>query len=221
MRSGAWTSLRPTPNRRDRSRTGREVVLGFDGSYNDDSTALVGCTLGTAAAPVRGRRLGETRATTSQTTGPCPATKSTPPSTGHERFNVVELAADPPDWHREIETWAERYPGTVTTEYRTNLRKFMARACAKLHSAAINQAVTHDGDPRLARHIHNAIVKETPEGAYITKEHRHSSRKIDLATAAIIAHDRATEQKPFESVYERRGFLTFGLGSIQPDHEPG
>ena len=125
------------------------------------------------------------------------------------RFKVIELAADPPGWHKEIETWAERYPGAVTSEFRTNQRKFMARACAKLHSAIVNQTVSHDGDPRLARHIANAVVKETPEGAYITKEHRGSSRKIDLATAAVIAYDRATESTPTESIYERRGLLTF------------
>ena len=77
------------------------------------------------------------------------------------RWNVVELAADPPGWPKQIEAWADRYPDAVTSEYRTNLRKFMATACAKLHSAVINHAVTHDGDPRLARHIANAIVKET------------------------------------------------------------
>ena len=40
--------------------------------------------------------------------------------------------------------------------------------------------------------------------------HRHGTRNIDLATAAIIAHDRATEQKPFRSVYEDRGMLVLG-----------
>jgi phage terminase large subunit-like protein len=83
----------------------------------------------------------------------------------------------------------------------------MSRACAKLHSAIVNQTVSHDGNPALARHITNAVVKETPEGAYITKEHRGSTRKIDLATAAIIAHDRATDHKPTESIYETRGML--------------
>ena len=76
---------------------------------------------------------------------------------------------------------------------------------AKLHSAIINQTVSHDGNPALARHITNAVVKETSEGAYITKEHRGSTRKIDLATAAIIARDLATDHKPHQSVYETRG----------------
>jgi hypothetical protein len=53
-----------------------------------------------------------------------------------------------------------------------------------------------------------SVPNETKSaGAYITKEHRGSSRKIDLATAAIIAHDRATDHKPTQSIYETRGML--------------
>ena len=38
----------------------------------------------------------------------------------------------------------------------------------------------------------NAVVKETPDGAYITKDGRDSPRKIDLAVAAIIVFDCST-----------------------------
>jgi phage terminase large subunit-like protein len=126
-----------------------------------------------------------------------------------QRFKIVELACDPPGWRTETEHWADTYGSVVVSNYRTNQRKFMAEGCARLHAAVTNRQVTHDGDPRLARHIHNAVVKETSEGAYITKEHRHSSRKIDLATAAVIAHDRASENKPGQSIYETRGVLVF------------
>jgi phage terminase large subunit-like protein len=189
---------------------GTEVVLGFDGSYNDDSTALVACTTGDAPhlfvvgaweKPLDYLKEGWTV--------PRDQVDATV-DWAVRKFKVMELACDPPGWHRETETWAERYGTIVVSEYRTSQRKFMATACARLHSAVVNGTVTHDCDPRLARHIHNAIVKETPEGAYITKEHRHSARKIDLATAAIIAHDRATEQKPFVSVYDGRGLLILG-----------
>jgi phage terminase large subunit-like protein len=65
--------------------------------------------------------------------------------------------------------------------------------------AIVTKAVTHDGNPRLAAHMANAVTKETPDGAYITKEDRHSSRKIDLAVAAVIAFGRtSTVQEPAE-----------------------
>jgi hypothetical protein len=36
-------------------------------------------------------------------------------------------------------------------------------------------------------------VKETRDGAYITKDGRNSPRKIDVAVAAVVAHERAVE----------------------------
>ena len=38
----------------------------------------------------------------------------------------------------------------------------------------------------------------------MTKEHRHSARKIDLATATVIAYDRATSYHHARSVCEDR-----------------
>lgn len=52
----------------------------------------------------------------------------------------------------------------------------------------------------LAAHMANAMVKETPDGAYITKGDRHSARKIDLAIAAVLAFGRA-------AVAESGGFI--------------
>jgi phage terminase large subunit-like protein len=39
--------------------------------------------------------------------------------------------------------------------------------------------------------IANARLKETADGAYITKDGRNSPRKIDLIVAAVIAFERA------------------------------
>lgn len=194
--AGAWAGCATTREVPDGSR----IVLGFDGSYNDDSTALVGCTIDEKPHLfVVGAWEKPTTYLSDSWTVPREEVTAVL-DRAMRRWQVVELAADPPGWHREIERWADRYPGVVTAEYRTNLRKFMAISCAKLHSAIVNHTVTHDGDPRLARHIANAVVRETPEGAYITKEHRHSPRKIDLATAAVIAYDRATSHDDGRSI---------------------
>ncbi len=186
MRNGIWET-RAAKREIDEE---IEIVLGFDGSYNDDSTALVGCTIeqephifvvGLWEKPEHARRdwvvpRDEVAVRIDQ---------------AMETYRVAELAADPPGWHREIGEWEDRYGSVVVTEFRTNLRKFMARACARLHSAVANGTMTHDGNKRLAVHVANAVTKETADGAYITKEYRHSPRKIDAATAAVIAFDRA------------------------------
>ncbi len=169
---------------------GESVVLGFDGSYNNDSTALVGCTVEETphvfvvrewARPDTREEWVVPRREVEQTIEMC-----------LNRWNVLELACDPPGWHREIEDWEERWGAPPVVRYETTQRKRMAAACSKFFTAVVNRQVTHDGNQSLAEHLANAVVKETPDGAYITKEHRASKRKIDLAMGAVIDHDRAT-----------------------------
>ena len=62
--------------------------------------------------------------------------------------------------------------------------------------------------PRLADHVAGAVIKEDAYGPRITKEHSTSKRHIDLAVAAVMAHDVvATAPAPKESVYETRGLM--------------
>jgi phage terminase large subunit-like protein len=50
-----------------------------------------------------------------------------------------------------------------------------------------NRALAHSGDPDLARHVGNAVVKNDSRGHRIVKEHKDSTRRIDLAVAAVMA----------------------------------
>ncbi len=105
---------------------GTEIVLGFDGSYNDDSTALVACTLEERPHLFV---VGAWEKSASYLGADWTVPRDEVDAAVHhamQRFKVRELAADPPGWHKEIESWAERYGDTVTTEFRTNLRKFMS-----------------------------------------------------------------------------------------------
>jgi phage terminase large subunit-like protein len=67
----------------------------------------------------------------------------------------------------------------------------MSAACSRFYTAVVTGQLSHDGDGALARHLANAVVKETVDGAYITKERLSSPHKIDLAVAAVVAYDRA------------------------------
>ena len=127
-----------------------------------------------------------------------------------ERFEVAELACDPFGWHSEVEEWAASYP-EVVVEFATNQRVRMAAACSRFYTAVVTQALTHDGDPRLARHLASAKLRETPGGAYIVKDHRNSPRKIDLAVAAVIALERAAwhTAHPPARPPERRAWFAF------------
>jgi phage terminase large subunit-like protein len=67
----------------------------------------------------------------------------------------------------------------------------MIPACAAFFDAVVEKRIEHDGDPLLARHLSNAVVKSDNLGVRIVKENRSSLRRIDAAVAAILAYDRA------------------------------
>jgi phage terminase large subunit-like protein len=72
----------------------------------------------------------------------------------------------------------------------------MTPATQAFREAVMNQKLTHGGDPRLARHISNAVLKVDSRGQRIVKDHKGSSREIDLAVAAIMAADGAAAAPP-------------------------
>jgi phage terminase large subunit-like protein len=67
----------------------------------------------------------------------------------------------------------------------------MTPATTRFYEAVMNGSLTQSGDPRLARHLDNAVLKADSRGTRIYKEHRHSQQRIDLAVAAVMALDRA------------------------------
>jgi hypothetical protein len=54
----------------------------------------------------------------------------------------------------------------------------------------------HSGDLRLSTHMSNATVKMDNRGTRIYKEHKHSSRRIDLAVCSIMSHSLAAVPEP-------------------------
>ena len=170
-------------------------MLGFDGSYTGDSTALVGATLGPNPylfvvgcwETPEGREdwlvpREEVRAVVDR---------------AFERWKVRELACDPPGWYREIDEWAEQYGGKVVLRYQTNNARFMAEACSRFYTAVI-QPPTHPRrrPPTRPPPRQRQSSRTPPPAATSPRNHTHSPKKIDLAVAAVIAYDRATQAKP-------------------------
>jgi phage terminase large subunit-like protein len=57
----------------------------------------------------------------------------------------------------------------------------------------MSKKLKHDGDPALARHLDNCILKiDAGKGARITKDFRNPKLKIDNAIALMMAYDRAS-----------------------------
>ncbi len=195
---GTWDAL---ANPKGWPEAGAEVVLGFDGSYNRDSTALVGCTLDGYVFVVK---VWERP--------PLDPSWQVPRyevmdaiHASMKRWRVVELAYDPPGWHREFEELEADYGEAVVVQFPTNTRQRAAEAASRFYTAVVVGDLHHDGSEVLARHLRQCTTKPTPYGTVIVKEHKDSERKIDAAVAAIVAHDRATHRR--EAVYTGSIFL--------------
>lgn len=184
---GAWAAC-ADPGRV--VKRGAAITLGFDGSYNEDATGLVGCTIeevphlfviGVWERPPTARNWVVPRDDVKMAV-----------HHAFETYDVREFPADPPGWREEIDAWADRYGSPPVIEYEHNKTTIMAPACKQFYSDVVRHQLTHDGSEALARHIANCRTKDTPDGAYVRKESRHSKKKVDLAVAAITAKDRAS-----------------------------
>jgi len=163
------------------------VVLAFDGSASGDSTALVGCTVDDPHLFVIG--LWENPNDPRWRVPREDVAKAV--RDAFARYNVVELACDPWGWRSEIEAWAKEHGERRVLEWNTGAASRMAPATDRLYQAIVDGRLTHDAHPRLSAHMTNAVAKNTPMGDVINKDKRGSTRKIDAAVAAIVAHERA------------------------------
>lgn len=185
MPFGVWDSCADT-EREVPAKT--KVVLAFDGSASGDSTALVGCTVGPEPHLfVEGlwENPGDPQWRVPR------SEVDTAVARAFGKYDVVELSADPWGWRTELEGWAKTHGAKKVLEWNTAHAGRMAPATDRLYQAATAGTVTHDGDPRMSKHVAHCVAKRTPMGDLVSKDKRNSKRKIDSAVAAIVAFDRA------------------------------
>ncbi len=186
--SGTWEARRSSHEVRD----GDRVLLTFDGSYNGDSTVLLGTTIDTEIPHFFEVGVWE-RPPDARDDWRVPRSEvDAKVDDAFRRYDVVELACDPARWTLYLDEWVERYGDDRVVEY-PNTRDRMMPATAKLYDAAVDGLVTHDGSPVLARHVANAVIKPVPRGYILQKD--HPNRKIDAAVCAVMGYDRATSWK--------------------------
>ncbi len=175
---------------------GEPVVLAFDGSFSNDSTALVGCTI-----PKSDNDLPHLFVVQVWEKDNDPAwrvNRDDVDAAVHDAFkrmNVIELACDPYGYRAEIAKWSRRYGGTTVIEYPSYVISRMAPSTDALATAVKEQQVTHDGNKTMAAHVAHARAKSTQLGDVITKDRRMSPRKIDAAVCAVMAFGRAQWHK--------------------------
>ncbi len=174
---------------------GTEICIGFDGSVNNDSTAIVAAT----CAPVPHIfviDVWERDESDPDWTVPVIDVEAAIRA-ACLRYNVREICADPFRWQRSLQLLeSEGLPVVVYPQ--TSAR--MSPATGRLYEAVLNHQLTHSGDPVLARHLSNACLKVDARGQRLVKETKWSPRKIDAALAACMAFDRAAV--PVEEPYD-------------------
>lgn len=186
-------------------RPGEMVTLGFDGSWNDDATALVACSVATGHIELLGCWEKPDGPEGEEWQVPRGEVDAAVAQARHD-FYVVGMFGDPPHWADFFDVWHREFAHDMQVqasqkrplEWWTNRPTQMALALARFHTAVLERRVTYTpAEDRvgrkaeltltLQRHVLNAREDMRRSGLHIRKEYPKSPKKIDAAMAAVLA----------------------------------
>ena len=182
---------------------GAKVVLGFDGSFSGDMTAIVAVTVEKQPKVELLKAWHPAQEAETDYRVPIEQVEDAIRQACKD-YNVREVLADPYRWSRSLQVLAaERIP---VVEFSQSLNR-MSPATALATDAINNQNVRIVKNDTLCEHILNARVREDNRGVKIQKEQKDSKRKIDGAICFVMAHSRAhfLANKRGGRVYRSRG----------------
>lgn len=184
------------------------VVAFFDGSKSDDSTGLVICRLTDGHAAVRG--IWQQPAGPRGKGWIVP--RDEVDAAVHAMFREHRVAAfwaDPSDtrddvgerfweplideWHRRygrklaawpVQTGPRRHSVAWDMREHAHVREFTFAAMRTVNELESGQ-VSYDRNQALLTHLRNARRRPNPHGVSMAKEHRESTRKVDLAVCLV------------------------------------
>jgi phage terminase large subunit-like protein len=198
--AGLWNTLRAEVN----VSLDADIVLGVDGSFSGDATVIVAVTV-----PKTKEDKPHVFLVKAWEKQPTDQDDWRVDTLDVERTiidfcqkyrNTREIAFDPFRWQRTMAVLMES--GLPVVEWPSTSVRRMIPATQKVFDAVTEGTLTHDGNPVLARHLDNCMLKIDNLGARIVKESRASSRRIDAAVAFVIAYDRATSKLDTDIVPE-------------------
>lgn len=174
---------------------GAQVTAGFDGSVSGDATALVMCDVNTGTMSVAA--VWEPDPSDPEWT----VDRADVHAAVERMFNdydVRMLWCDPSFYEPDVLEWSRRWKRRVERIPPTNHR--MAPLAQQFVADVVDKAIGGDGDPRLTRHVLNAVATES--GSF-RKEKKASPRKVDLLAAAILANGARLAAVPRSSQNRR------------------
>jgi hypothetical protein len=173
---------------------GEPIVLGFDGSDVDDWSVLRAQTQdGYQFTPVYGVDKKPCIWNPAEHRGQVPRLEvDAAIEELFERFSVVRMYADPPDWKTEIDGWSAKHGEKVVLRWETYRITQMHAALKRMHSDVTKDATTftHDGDAVMAVHIRNARKLARAGQKYILGK-PSQTQKIDGAMSAALCNEAA------------------------------
>jgi hypothetical protein len=109
-------------------------------------------------------------------------------------YRIVRAYCDPPKWESEIDAWASKYGESVFIKWNTNQIGRMHAALERFLTDITNDdsPFRHDVDEEAALNFRNAIIRSRPAQKYILgKPSDH--QKIDIVMSSTLAHEAASD----------------------------
>ena len=190
------------------------IVIGFDGSFDGDATALVGVSLDRPVPFVQLLGIWEKPYKDNDWRVPRVEVMNRLREVAGT-YHVMEVAADPKLWVSDLEVLQEE--GLPIVEFPQRGR-FIIEATQRLYEDIQRGLLEHDGSPDLARHMANAWVKD-PLEPRIQKVNQKSTGYVDAAVCTVMALQRAKELG-LESEYAEVTFVEDYLDKDEHDKDP-
>lgn len=180
---------------------GTGVAGGFDGSLNNDYTAI---KLETRDGLIFTPRYGPDNRPTiwkpAEWGGRIPRHQvDVAWAELKERFRIVRAYCDPgfhdeTDWTTEIESWDLEHGPDVFVEWPTNSINRMYPALRRFESDLENGLIKHDGCPITTTHMGNARKIGVRGDKYILGK-PSENQKIDTSVTSVLAHEAASDAR--------------------------
>lgn len=187
-----------------RLKRGDEIIMGFDGGWSDDSTALVGLRIKDMSFHLLGlweRPVARTKWKVD------PDAVEGRISRCFDHYKVLGMFCDTAHWESRIASWEKEWASKVRIRlerekpfafHMSGKKAATCKAVEMLVSSVRDQKVLiSDQEPAMVAHFQNAIARETLQGLSFSKETPDSPRKVDLFAACVLAmacwdHGRTT-----------------------------
>lgn len=167
---------------------GERVVIALDGSFSDDTTAIV---VGTVSETPHFDLVKAWAKPKDDDSWRVPVLEVEQAiRDAHKKWRVLETVADPFRYARTLQVLESE--GMKILEFPHSPSRLTA-ATGDLYNAVTAGKVTHSGDETLAAHVKAAVIREDNRGFRLDKQSRsRNAPKIDAAAALLMAHSRAT-----------------------------